>query len=330
MAMGSPGTTRSSTKTIDKVRKDHAVRLRHDLQSLLVDDRLHILEKRDHLALLGDIFVDRLVAGDALGLVLLAPQRSDALDEILALPGAMRRRAEHRKAGRGRRIADRIAPIVEGGRRQRVARAQFEMFCDLVDLDGGVDADLAPHADDRLDHLVVLRLEAARGLDRELDRLLRRVAALREQALRKRRIVGDLDRGIEGGIARCFQRRYRNAVTLQKAFDDRFLVYGVVRREAYIAIEHRVDIGEEDHGDVGHRFCLADQPRLALQTVEFLVGDFEGEVRSAGFHFGDAAGGIGDELEHHRVEGGLAAPIAGMRLQAQERVALEGVDLVRA
>ena len=28
----------------DEVRKDHAVRLRHHLQSLLVDDRLHVLE----------------------------------------------------------------------------------------------------------------------------------------------------------------------------------------------------------------------------------------------------------------------------------------------
>src|SRR5215475_4447722 len=146
IAMGSPGTTRSSTKTMaptpnkvggtstirrmisphrmavvprwfgpassgrrDELRKDHAVRLRDDLQSLLVDDGLHILEQRDHLALLGDVPVDRLVAGDALVLVLLAPQGTDALDEVLALPGAMRRGTEHRKAGRGRGIADRIA-----------------------------------------------------------------------------------------------------------------------------------------------------------------------------------------------------------------------------
>src|SRR5665647_1749716 len=117
MAMGSPGTMRSSTKTItatpksvggmrtsrlmisphrivagpafkslglrNQLRKNHAIGLRHDLQSLLVDDRLHILEQRNHLAFLGDVFVDRLVAGDALGFILFAPQRADALDEVL-------------------------------------------------------------------------------------------------------------------------------------------------------------------------------------------------------------------------------------------------------
>ncbi len=44
-----------------------------------------------------------------------------------------------------------------------------------------LDADLPPHPDDRLDHLVILRLEAARRLDREFDRLVRRVAALGQQ-----------------------------------------------------------------------------------------------------------------------------------------------------
>src|SRR5260370_11186853 len=240
MAVGSRGTTRRNTKTLtdtptsvggmrtsrlmisphrivlspylaclslcDQLRKNHTIGLRHDLQALFVDDRLHILEQRDHLALLRDVFVDGLPAGDPLGFVLFAPQRADALDQILALPGAMRRRAEHRKAGGGGGIADRVAPIVERGRRQCVARAQLEMLRDLVDLDGGLDPDLAPHPDDRLDHRVILRLEAARGLDGELDRLLRREAALGQQAFGKLRIVSYLDRWIEGGGARRFPR----------------------------------------------------------------------------------------------------------------------------
>src|SRR6202007_933168 len=131
---------------------------------------------------LGDVFVDRLVAGDPLGLVLLAPQGADTLDKVLALPRAMRRGTEHGKAGGGGGIADRIAPIVESSRCQRMPRAQLEMLGDLVDLDRRIDAALAPHADDRLDHLVILRLEAARGLDGEFYGLLRRVAALGEQA----------------------------------------------------------------------------------------------------------------------------------------------------
>src|ERR1700677_4598760 len=35
--------------------------------------------------------------------------------EVIGLKCRVRRRTEHREAGRGRRIADRVAPIVEGG-----------------------------------------------------------------------------------------------------------------------------------------------------------------------------------------------------------------------
>src|SRR5260370_2835414 len=147
MAVGSRGTTRRNTKTLtdtptsvggmrtsrlmisphrivlspylaclslcDQLRKNHTIGLRHDLQALFVDDRLHILEKRDHLALLRDVFVDGLPAGDPLGFVLFAPHRAHALAEILALPGAMRRPADHPQAGRSGRITDRVAPLVQ-------------------------------------------------------------------------------------------------------------------------------------------------------------------------------------------------------------------------
>src|SRR5665213_2747543 len=89
MAMGSPGTTRSRTKTMaptptsvggitpsrlmisphlisvspcsrvlcrrDQLRNEHAIGFRHHLHSLLVDDRLHGVEQRDHLAHRGEI-----------------------------------------------------------------------------------------------------------------------------------------------------------------------------------------------------------------------------------------------------------------------------------
>src|SRR5260370_455017 len=106
--------------------------------------------------------------------------------------------------------ADRVAPIVARRRRQRVARAQLEMLRDFVDLDIGFDPDFAPHPDDRLDHLVILRLEPARRLDRDLDRPPRREAALGKQAFCQFGIVRHLDRGIQGGVARRFQRRARN------------------------------------------------------------------------------------------------------------------------
>ena len=84
--------------------------------------------------------------------------------------------------------------------------AQLVMLGDLVDFDLGLDTDLAPHADDRLDHLVVLRLEAAGRLDLNLTGFSGRIAAGGEQLLGVFRIVGDLDRRIVGAIFRRFER----------------------------------------------------------------------------------------------------------------------------
>src|SRR5580704_7715594 len=150
----------------DEGRLHGARDVRRHLEIGLVDDRLHILQQRDHIALLGDVFVHGLPAGDALRLVLLAPEGADLGIEIIALPARMRRFAEHGEARRGGRVADGIAPIVEGEGGELMRGAQFEVLGYLIDLDLGLEADLAPHADDRLDHLVILRLEAARRLDR--------------------------------------------------------------------------------------------------------------------------------------------------------------------
>src|SRR5581483_739861 len=177
--IGSPGTTRRRTKTttatpksvggtrrrrritapfsirspvpsasgrLYRLRQEHTVGLRRQRDAFPRDDRLHVLEERDDLALLGNVLGHRLVAGDALGLVRFAPERADHVDEVLAVPDRMRRRAEHGKAGRGGRVADRVAPVVEGGRSQLVGGAQLVVLGDLVDLDGRVDADLPPHA----------------------------------------------------------------------------------------------------------------------------------------------------------------------------------------
>src|SRR5262245_29387819 len=147
--------------------------VRRHFEISLVHNRLDILQERDDIPLFGDVTVDRLVACDALGLVLLAPKRPDLGIEVGALPARMRRRPEHRVAGRGRRVGNRIAPVVERERGQLVAGSQLELLGDLVDLDVGFVADLAPHADDRLDHLVILRLETPGRLNRRLERLLR-------------------------------------------------------------------------------------------------------------------------------------------------------------
>ena len=109
IAIGSPGTTRNTMKTItatpkrvrgqqqaaqeiaarqgallrglrrlgsrlaDRLRQQKAGDVGRHLQPRTVDDGLHVLEERNDVALLGDVAVGGLVPGDALGLVLLAP-----------------------------------------------------------------------------------------------------------------------------------------------------------------------------------------------------------------------------------------------------------------
>src|SRR4051794_15914104 len=94
--------------------------VRHHLDILRMHDRLGVLEKRDDIGLLRNQLVDGLPAGDALLLVLLAPQGIDGVDQVLRIPDRMRARPVHGEAGRGGRIADGVAPIVECGRGELV------------------------------------------------------------------------------------------------------------------------------------------------------------------------------------------------------------------
>ena len=110
----------------------------------------------------------------------------------------------------------------------------------------------------------------------------------------------------------------------------RLLVDRVTHGETDILVVHHPAIGDEDHADVRNRRDLAFQASLALEPVVLFVGHFERDVRRAAFDLGDAAGGIGNELEHHGLEGGLAAPVFRIGLETQIGVALIGVDHVRA
>ena len=204
------------------------------------------------------------------------------------------------------------------------------MLGDLVDLDIGLDADLAPHADDRLDDLVVLGDVAAGGLDLELDRLVLRIAGLGEQRCRALRVVGRLHIRIEAGIGRRQQGLDGHAVAAQQPVHDGLLVDRHHRRLAHVDVGHRLDIVEEDHGDVGDRRRDAFQAVLRAQPVVFLERDVEGEVGAAALDFGDARRRIGDELEHDGLEGRRVAPIVRIGLQAHEGAALELVHHVGA
>src|ERR1700722_5342089 len=291
-----------------------------------VEDRLLVLQQGQNVALLGDIAVDLLPAFDALLLVLLTPKRADHGVEIIRMPTRVRRLREHRVTGRGARIADRVAPIVERRRRQFVRHAQLEVLGDFVDLDVGVDADIAPHANDGLDHFVVFRLEAARRLDGELDRLVLRIAAGGEKLGRQRRGVRHLDRGIVGLVVPALQRIDGNAVAAQQLFDDRCLVDRMAHRETDVLVVHHAAVGDEDHADIRNRLALALQTRLVLETIILLIRDLERHVRLAALDFGHAAGRVWHELEDHGLERGLADPVFRIGLEAEIGVALVGVD----
>src|SRR5271155_5272898 len=204
------------------------------------------------------------------------------------------------------------------------------MLGDFVNLDVGVDADIAPHPDDRLDHFVILRLEAARRLDGELDRLLFGEPAGREQLRRQRRIEWHLDRRIERRVFRRLEGSDRYAVTTQELLDDRIFVDGVTHRQTNILVVHQPAVGDEDHTDIRNRRCYALQAGLGLEPVELLVRHFECDVGRTAFDFGDAARRIRDELEHDGLERGLAAPVFRICFEPQISVALVGVDHVGA
>ena len=208
--------------------------------------------------------------------------------------------------------------------------AQLEVLGDFVDLDVGVDADIAPHADDRLDHLVILRLEAARRLDGELDRLFFRIAAGGEKLGRHRRVIGHLDGRIEGRVFRRLQRGDRNAVAAQQLLDDRILVDRVRHRETDVLVVHHAAIGDEDHADIGNRGADALEAGFRFEPIIFLVGHFQRDVRGAALDFSDAAGCIRHELEDHGLESWLAAPIFRIGLEPQIGVAFVGIDHIGA
>ena len=75
---------------------------------------------------------------------------------------------------------------------------------------------------------------------------------------------------------------------------------------------------------------VAGKAVLGDQAVVFLVGDFERDLRTAGFHFGHAARRIGDELDRDVLESRLAAPVVRVGLQPHEGVLLELVHHVGA
>ena len=235
---------------------------------LLVDDGLHLLVERQHQRVLGNVAVDLLPAGDALGFSSFSPHSGPIIASTsLDFQRRVRARAEHREAGRVVRVADRVAPVVERHRRELVAQAQLEVLGDLVDLDLGLDADLAPHADDGLHRLVVLRQVAARGLDLELAPAWPGCSRTWPAAvLASSGSYLTLMRRVEGRVLRRLQGVDDHAIAAQQALDDRLLVDRVHRGLAHVVVGHRLDVGDEEHRDVGDRRAHAGQVRVASSS----------------------------------------------------------------
>lgn len=137
-----------------------------------------------------------------------------------------------------------------------------------------------------------------------------------------RLVVWRADRGVVGVVFRGLQRVDLDAVAGQEPVDDGLLVNGVGGGHPHVGVGHHLDVVEENHPDVADRRGDACQ-RAALQPVVFLIGHFQRDVGVAALHLGHPGGGVGDELDCHGVELGLAAPIVGVGLQTDEGVPLE-------
>ena len=125
-----PGPSGTS-RPLHQMRQKRARGMRRHRHAGGVEDRLHVLQERDDVGVLGDVPVHVLPALDPPGLVLLAPERRDPVDQVLAVPDRMRAGSEHREARRGRRVADRVAPVVERGRRKLVG-GQEDLIMDIA------------------------------------------------------------------------------------------------------------------------------------------------------------------------------------------------------
>jgi len=100
-----------------------------------VKDRLNIHATAGSPARCSRCIVDRLPAAMRLSSSSLAQSGSNHLYQIRPSHTELRDGSEHCKTGRCRRIAHRVAPVVEGGRREadRGPSAQFMNAGDLVD-----------------------------------------------------------------------------------------------------------------------------------------------------------------------------------------------------
>ena len=202
-----------------------------------------------------------------------------------------------------------------------VSAAQFVVLGDLVNLDLGFDPHFAPQAHDGLDHLIVLGLEALGGLDLELDRVINAIARCRQQGDGCIRIIGRFDRRIVSVIFWRLQRVDRHAVARQQAIHDGLFVNRGHSGFAHVGVGHHFDVVQEDHPDVGHGRCIG--VHIALQAVVFFIGHFQRDMAGPAFNLGHTGGGVGHELDRHRVKVRLAAPVVGIGLQAHKGVLFE-------
>ena len=204
------------------------------------------------------------------------------------------------------------------------------MLGDFIHLDFGFRSDFSPHADNGLDHFVVLGFKAPRGLDLETNRIICRIARFRQQHFSFLGIMCDTYRRVERRVLRRLQGVDRNAIPTKQVLDDRILVDSMSECLADVGIFHHFDIIEENHADVGNRRALADQSLFGSQSVVLLVWNLDCDVGTAAFDFRDAAAGIGHKFENDCLELWLGSPILVKTFQPDKTVSLELIDHIRA
>ena len=99
---------------------------------------------------------------------------------------------------------------------------------------------------------------------------------------------------------------------------------------AYVYIEHRLLIRDEQHADVRNRMRHAGHAKFLGQAVELFEGNFQGQVALAALHFRYATCGVRDKLENDGIERRFPTPVFRKGFQPHVGIALEFVHHVGA
>src|SRR5258708_3905613 len=234
------------------LRQRPAIRIRRELEPVLVGDRFDPLEQRDAVALLHRVGMQIAVTRLALRLVGLDQQLAHALAEVGALVGREDRLRVEQVAAIHLGIAGGVAPLIHGRFRQLSGAQQLLVLGHLHDFEVGLDADLLPHLGDRLGDLEVIRKHALARVEADLRRFRGAEAGCAQQrpgqgfVMRKVKILRIAGRAV------CRRDGDGNRLSTVERLRDRLLVDRVMGGEPHLlALEFAgvVDLEDQNTAD---------------------------------------------------------------------------------